>query len=1130
VEKQQATEANLKETIVSAAKLSQAKAKEAKSAEAKLMSISIAMFMAVVAMLGAVTAYRAALAEQETLRFERRLQQGEILELVHRQELLSKVSSRTRYENSASLHAPAANSDQAEAGKPAAPDQRQAGLKKLQAEEEAAHVRALQPYLNYFYVDLPYDLEASIAMQTAGWLRTLGFDTVWETPSKDGSSIWEKLERAVTHARNKVLLLAVAVVLFVVALAFLTFAQLSHTHPRREKVLAWIGGVLAVAGLAVAMWGDRTSWKDFLGFTVGFGILALIGAPLARKFHFAARAEAQEASGRAAPGGLANAVEDECGEDGEEEPVHPAEVEPALFAGMRMHTAPVAHTGEEEPVHPAEVEPALFAGMRMHTAPVAHTFGRFVISMIAVSAVLSALSGFFYSRAAVASSKAVSAALENQAELFRMNSVQVTVWNYMVGRLATAEDYHLRYEAARQRLELVKENPALQNQKDAMDQVQLRRRMLDTFEKKEPKAHQLMTGPLGPEQDVHFPWKLVISESYHGPAKAFAQWSANNEKSLGYQREATTFLALLTLFAIALYLLGQALGMGRTSAAFILVLFACALVATGVAGGLFVGFADKAIVLKPASAECRLPDFSDGDLAELAAEHFARGWVLYQGSGDDPVELTKAAKEFGCAAQIRPTFAGADLYFARATNGANTPQLNEGGFVSLVSKDSLGKVSQAEQQARELLTQQGFAPPMDLVGDVGFDTYADGLVKGDRDNVELGRQATAAAMGLAKPDDLVPRFNLGLAQLAEGREKEALETYRKAVTLGEPGKDPYITNDAAVIGGAITDLDVFRQYCKGLDDAAYCKQFESTDLPSLKSELVAAAWPSAKGRTRAASGIKLTDLHLQGAAAGLGWSSHLENFPQDPDGKSQDTLAVLWYAYSPDWQAWRVLPAISERIKPDPDARDYPNLFYSVLRASDARICLQSGTYRAEFYVDGELAGAQEITLKDENLHPEMFPDLDVAMCRPLSWQRWHPHDPDAVWTRGFIEDSKDRGAFVFSFFDPQQDGAEIGEARALRRAESLLHKEGLAPDGMAARQLSQCAGLRPSVGEVMAVFTGGSGTSIAKAWTTREGLVNVVAVVDKQLDQAALETPASSQSPSRQDCEILLSATTVHD
>ena len=1096
MEEQQGTGARFEE-----AKLSEVKAKRAKVADARLMSMSIAMFMAVVAMLGAVTAYRAALAEQDTLGFERRLQQGVMLELVHRQELLSKISSRARYENSAKRHTPAAGSLQQEAGKLAPQDRRQAALKKLQAEEEAAYVRSLQPYRDYFGVGIQSDadVETQIAMQTADWLRTFGFDTVtvWEPPAADGSfpSIWEKLEKDVTRARNKVRLLAGAVVLFVVALAFLTFAQLSHNTPKLEKVLARIGGVLAFVGLVVAMSADHSSWEDFLMFTAGFGVLALVGAPLARRFHFKARAEAEESSpspGRVSP---ANSAEGE----------------------------------EDEPVHPAEVDPALFAGMRLHTAPVAHKFGRFVICMIAVSAVLSALSGFFYSRAAVASSEAIGAALENQAELFRMNSRQALVWNHMVGRVAMAQDYHLRYEAARQRLELAKEEPDLLSQRDAKyatDQVKLR---LEDFEKKEPKAHQLMTGPLGPEQDVHFPWKLAISQS-HDPEKELARWSVNNDVSLGYQRKATTFLALLTLFAIALYLLGQALGMGRTSAAFILVLFACTLVFGGVMRGLFISFADKAMALRPASAECRLPGYSDRGLTELAAEHYARGMVLLDGSPDDPVELAKAAKEFGCAVEIRPTFALANFYFALATNQANTPQLNEGGFVSLISKEVLDKISRAEQQASNVLKQQGFPPRADLVGNYGFDTYADGLVKGDRKRVEIGRQATLAAIDLDK-NSLVSRFNLGVAQFAEGHEKEALETYRQTVALGDPGKEPFVTNDGAVIGGAITDLDVFRQYCTGLNDAAYCKQFESTDLPRLKSELVAAAWPFAKGRTLAGSGIKLTDLHLTGSAAELAWSGHAENLLQDPGGKPQDTLAVLWYAYSPDWKAWRVLPAISGRVEPALYAQDYPRRFPSVLQASDARMCLQSGTYRAEFYVDGELANSQEITLKDETLHPEMFPDLDVAICRPPSWRRWQSRDPDAdaVWTRGFIEDGKNRGVFVFAFFDPQQDGKEVTEQRALRRAENILHTEGQAPEPGAARPLYDCTGLRGYPGEAMAAFGDGGGASIAKAWTTKEGLVNVVAVVDEHLDEAGLLTQTSSQSQAHQDCEILLSATTVH-
>ena len=51
-------------------------------------------------------------------------------------------------------------------------------------------------------------------MNTATWLRALGFDTAWEPPKADGTfpSIWEKLEKDVVRGRHKVLYLAEAVV------------------------------------------------------------------------------------------------------------------------------------------------------------------------------------------------------------------------------------------------------------------------------------------------------------------------------------------------------------------------------------------------------------------------------------------------------------------------------------------------------------------------------------------------------------------------------------------------------------------------------------------------------------------------------------------------------------------------------------------------------------------------------------------------------------------------------------------------------------------------------------------------------------------------------------------------------
>ena len=213
------------------------------------------------------------------------------------------------------------------------------------------------------------------------------------------------------------------------------------------------------------------------------------------------------------------------------------------------------------------------------------------------------------------------------------------------------------------------------------------------------------------------------------------------------------------------------------------------------------------------------------------------------------------------------------------------------------------------------------------------------------------------------------------------------------MALGEPGKAPFVTNDAAVIGGAITDLDVFRQYCSGLNHAAYCKQFESTDLPKLKSEFVTAAWPFAEGRTLANSGIKTDRTSSDRIGRRVGLERPRGKPSEDSGGKPQDTVAILWYAYSPEWKAWRVLPAISERVKPEfVRATAIPTCFIPCCAPAMARICMQSGSYRAEFYVDGELAGfAGNHPRPTRILRPEMFPDLDVAVCRPASWKRWQP-------------------------------------------------------------------------------------------------------------------------------------------
>ncbi|MBV9670367.1 MAG: hypothetical protein JOZ43_05365, partial [Acidobacteriales bacterium] len=425
-----------------------------------LMSTSIAIIMAVVAMLGAVVAFRAASAEQETTRVERMVQHGVMLEIARRQDYLSRLDHyETFTARSTSLHANAER-DLEHAQK----DPSRAGLFSLSAQLDFALIGVLQPYRDYFYVNTGASLEQGLRSRTAADLREYGFNTKWQQPKESTPktarlpSIWSNLQSQVEHWRSKVIILSASVVAFVIALCCFTFAQLNHQQPLREKLLLrtgiafaaaafivaalidvfvgdyarqralvpaavvalfalalcwftlervkheqqheplnpWIGVLISCAGFLVTyLEGLQSAWMLFLPLA-GFGALAQFGRKLSERFRFGANEE-------------------------------------------------------DEPIHPAEVEPTLFAGMRLHTAPVAHRFGRTIIAMIAITAVLSAISGFLYSRSASKSAEYAGEALENQSEMFQERSRTGTAFFKAAEELSTIQEVMVRYEAAMQR-------------------------------------------------------------------------------------------------------------------------------------------------------------------------------------------------------------------------------------------------------------------------------------------------------------------------------------------------------------------------------------------------------------------------------------------------------------------------------------------------------------------------------------------------------------------------------------------------------------------------------------------------------------------------------------------------------
>jgi hypothetical protein len=1019
--------------------------------QARLLSIPIAMMMAVVAMLGATVAYRAALAEHETLRSERRLQQGKVLELAHRQEILNKLANRTRYEYSQYVYLAEAQNDLKEARQLSTADPGRAALLTLRAQEDHAVVRALRAYLNFFWVDLPRSLEESLQQSAANQLSEYGFDARWVEPKSKGESapsIWENAERYLEQERLKVVRLAGAVLLFVVALAFLTFAQLSLKNVGRENVLVCAGILIALFGLFVAVWADRSSWRTLLLALCAFGVLVLVG----RK----------------------------------------------VWQQKRL----VDLVGEWEPVHPSEVEPTLFPGVRVHAAPVAHGFGRFTIFMIAVTAVLSALSGLLYSRATAHSAAAFSEVLESQGTLFKTNSSNGTTFFNTVGDMSTAQEYLVHYEAARQRVDLARENPSILDQRTALEQLSHWNLLLNSLSDYNKGLKSRFTGAWGPEQDRNFPRKLV-NQGRKDSERAFAMSDASNERSLLWQRRATTYLAMLTLFAIALYLFGQALSMGRTRDAFILVVFSCCLVLYSFGYGVFMSWEFRTAKKHSARPECQSGEKPDDDPVQDAARHYAEGRTLYESSSDDPEELAKAAREFGCAVDVRPTFAMGNYYYALLTQLAKTPQLNENSFVSLTSKESLPIITKHEQQALKMIEQQGLKPPVSSQADYGFDSTLEGLLQGDRKQLELGIAETRKGIALDEID-LVPKFNLGLGLLADGKKEEGLAVYEQAMKQGLKGQ-------GAILAGAITDLDILHRYCGGIHlKATNCQEIDQQVIPRLKSEMVAAAWPP-NGPSRVPIHPKPVDLQLTATTTSLSWRA-----PEPTLDKNRDVLSVLWYAYNPEWETWRVLPVVSGAADWKLDYQGMASDFRSVLFATWGRTCVADGTYRAELYLNGEVAGTEDITTQHGKLLPVVFPTLNLAMCYPQSWNSWEAGDAQASsFIKGYTDDSGTRGIFLFTYFNPRQQPDQVSQDHYLAEAEAFLVSHNLTPRPTGAGKITDCAGQLGYLGETLTAFNNGYGSAVARTWMEQDGLAHVAVAFDN--------------AQNRRDCDTLMSVTTIY-
>src|SRR5271154_4044860 len=162
------------------------------------MRTRIAILMAVIATFGAVVAFRAVTAEEDTSSDERRLEQGQILELNRRADLLNTYRESAQFQESENLARSRGFYLQQQAKDLRDANPSAANTLDLQAEEQFAIARMYRRIGRFIYVSIDQKdtLEVGIEKNVARELSDAGFGAVWVNPPPgELPNIWRDLQK-----------------------------------------------------------------------------------------------------------------------------------------------------------------------------------------------------------------------------------------------------------------------------------------------------------------------------------------------------------------------------------------------------------------------------------------------------------------------------------------------------------------------------------------------------------------------------------------------------------------------------------------------------------------------------------------------------------------------------------------------------------------------------------------------------------------------------------------------------------------------------------------------------------------------------------------------------------------------
>ncbi len=1068
----------------------------------------LALTMVAVATLGAATAYWGALAEHEAISLKLRLTMGRMIEVARWAEYSQQYAAWTALTNDRFEHTKRGKALAERANLVRGAEPERSRFLDLQAQEEFALSRVFYGYTHYLKYpngDPKVSVTESLAREVAAELRSYGF-AVEATPSASAgasasghadashakaqphaplspsAAMWQPLNHEIELAHERVKNLAGAVALFVLALVFFTFADIFTRQHRVAMGLAGVGMLVAAAAIVQTLRFSPSSWV----------IIAAVLLALAA------------AIGAAWRGGLFHAEADEG------HGLHADEVD-----GKAMR---IAH---------------------LFLRPTGTVQSKLVIGLIAIAVLFSALTGVGYAIAAAKREHFALEAFQSQialAERISQSAATATAGAFEANvavlrnrvRCASAVQREMlaRADAGRYASDLPSVRKEIACKPLEEESAKRTANLLDD-------SYRLGMG-LSPQgylprevlaQPYRFdsersPGKYVYDILYHSlgdnPARLSAMADGYHALSAAWNEQATIYLACLTLFAIALYLFGQGLGVGHAWQSQTFIGF----------GGLFMVLAFGWALLTwleavPAGANhfastevpasCRDPAKAGEQAAvsqearvELSARHFGNGEGYYNTAAQLEPGIAshgykKAIEALECAVAVRPAFPRAHALLSRTYSRLNSPQANE-TYSSLPTRSKLKEMLAARQKAYEAFRSGGLSPPAGMPPhEWAFNHLLLALLNGDKGSRQEAIRLLCEhikADGLPSERAICPNggtsharnksnsvnyLNLALALLASDRPDDAIAVYRLVVGEFELAKNRELT------AATLTDLNIVRQFCGKLNAPARCGALEKT-VADVKQMLV-----TGSVNAMAPSAAKLSDVRVWVTASEAGWRAKLDVGQAKP-GAAPDKLSVVWYALEPEssdpdqWRVWRAMPALSRTLEVAKLKRGTDGSV-EVVEAyfRDQTDCLPAGTYQAELYLNGVLLtglGLKPVEVKRSSIFRSR--ELNMTFCHPFTWTvsggEWKP-ELVRVLTRQAGQ-TRATMAVLSTFYAPRGEAAAALAAahvdRVVREVVAPLGKS--PPDGFlkSADAFQGCDKPVPK------------GAILHKSWVTSEGFVHV--------------------------------------